>query len=472
MLRACHWSRFEGVEGSGKSTQLALAAERLRAAGAAVSTTREPGGTPIGERIRAVLMDAAHAKLEPMAEWLLIEAARRQHVEEILRPALADGAFVLCDRFSDSTEAYQVAGRGLDAVLVRELDRRVRDGIAPDLTLLYDLDPREGLARARRRDARDRPFRVGGSRVPRAGARRVSRDRTPRAGARRRRRRRGRRLRRLRSDLAPSRREARSRMTAASSERRSRLANEPERFPGALLLTGSSEVALERESRLLAARAGCALATIPDARCGSCRRVASGLHPDFFSVEPEGVQIRVDRVREALAFAVGRPYESAAPRGADLAGRAARARGGQRAAQGARGAGSAPALDPDDDPAGSPARHDPLALRPASPCRLRVSPSASSPGSSAGSPRRMRADLILFAADDDADPSARLEEGRGTSPAAGERARGGPRGRAASRRWSSRRRSSPRVMPRRASCSRSCSPTRPSRRPARRLPRP
>jgi dTMP kinase len=142
---------FEGVEGSGKSTQLALAAERLRAAGCPVRTTREPGGTPVGDEIRAVLMNAAHAKLEPLAEWLLIEAARRQHVEEVLRPALADGAFVLCDRFSDSTEAYQVAGRGLDAVLVRELDRRVRAGIAPDLTLLFDLDPREGLARARRR---------------------------------------------------------------------------------------------------------------------------------------------------------------------------------------------------------------------------------------------------------------------------------------------------------------------------------
>jgi len=144
---------FEGVEGCGKSTQLALAAERLRRAGRDVLTTREPGGTPIAEKIRGVLLDAAHTALEPMAEWLLIEAGRSQHVREVLRPALARGAFVLCDRFADSTEAYQVGGRGLDAELVAALDARVRGGLAPDLTLLFDLDPSEGLARARRRDA-------------------------------------------------------------------------------------------------------------------------------------------------------------------------------------------------------------------------------------------------------------------------------------------------------------------------------
>ncbi len=144
---------FEGVEGSGKSTQLALAAQRLREGGTPVRTTREPGGTPIAERIRAILLDAGNAELEPMVEWLLIEAARRQHMTEVIRPALAAGTFLLCDRFADSTEAYQAAGRGLDATLVVELDRRVRDGLAPELTLLYDLEPREGLARAGRRDA-------------------------------------------------------------------------------------------------------------------------------------------------------------------------------------------------------------------------------------------------------------------------------------------------------------------------------
>lgn len=144
---------FEGVEGCGKSTQLRLLAGRLGELGRPVAVTREPGGTPIGEKIRAILLDPAHAALDPVAEWLLIEAARRQHVREVLAPTLSENVFLLCDRFSDSTEAYQVAGRGLDGRLVADLDARVRDGIAPHLTLLYDLDPAEGLARAGRRDA-------------------------------------------------------------------------------------------------------------------------------------------------------------------------------------------------------------------------------------------------------------------------------------------------------------------------------
>ena len=144
---------FEGVEGCGKSTQLRLLAGRLGELGRAVRATREPGGTPVGEKIRTVLLDPAHAALDPVAEWLLIEAARRQHVREVLAPGRSGDVFLLCDRFSDSTEAYQVAGRGLDARLVADLDARVRDGTAPDLTLLYDLDPAEGLARAGRRDA-------------------------------------------------------------------------------------------------------------------------------------------------------------------------------------------------------------------------------------------------------------------------------------------------------------------------------
>jgi dTMP kinase len=153
ILRPVPFVTFEGVEGCGKSTQLALAAARLSAAGRAVTTTREPGGTPIGEKIRAVLVDPSHVELDPMAEWLLIEAARRQHVRDVVRPALEAGRFLLCDRFSDSTEAYQAAGRGLDAAWVAEVDARVRGGVAPDLTLVYDCDPAEGLARARRRDA-------------------------------------------------------------------------------------------------------------------------------------------------------------------------------------------------------------------------------------------------------------------------------------------------------------------------------
>jgi dTMP kinase len=148
---------FEGVEGCGKSTQMRLLAERLRGRGGAVTATREPGGTPLGERLRAILLESRSA-LDPLAEWLLFEADRRQHLAEVVRPALAAGAWVLCDRFSDSTEAYQAAGRGLDAALIAEVDARVRDGVCPELTLLYDLDVAEGLARTRRRDAREGRF--------------------------------------------------------------------------------------------------------------------------------------------------------------------------------------------------------------------------------------------------------------------------------------------------------------------------
>lgn len=145
---------FEGVEGSGKSTQLKLAAERLSARGRPVLATREPGGTRIGRILRGALLPSAHRELDPVAEWLLFEADRRQHVVQVLRPALERGRFVLCDRFSDATEAYQLVGRRLDARLVRRVDALARDGLVPDLTLLYDLDPGAGLARANRRGGR------------------------------------------------------------------------------------------------------------------------------------------------------------------------------------------------------------------------------------------------------------------------------------------------------------------------------
>lgn len=149
---------FEGVEGCGKSTQLRLLDERLRSAGRDVRATREPGGTPLGERLRALLLDGARAPLDPIAEWLLFEADRRQHIAEVIRPALEAGAWLLCDRFSDSTEAYQSAGRGVDSEFIDAVDARVRDGLRPDLTLLYDLDAAEGLSRTRRRDARTDRF--------------------------------------------------------------------------------------------------------------------------------------------------------------------------------------------------------------------------------------------------------------------------------------------------------------------------
>lgn len=143
---------FEGVEGCGKSTQLRLAAERLRERGLEVLETREPGGTAVGQHLRRILLDADNAHLDAVTEWLLLEADRRQHVQETLRPALSRGQFVLCDRYSDATEAYQLVGRGIDPAAVRTVDALARDGLMPDLTLLYDVDPREGLARAWRRD--------------------------------------------------------------------------------------------------------------------------------------------------------------------------------------------------------------------------------------------------------------------------------------------------------------------------------
>lgn len=142
---------FEGVEGSGKSTQLRMAAARLAKKLRPVLATREPGGTRIGRVLRGVVLDRKHRELDPVTEWLLFEADRRQHVREVLRPALERGAFVLCDRFSDATEAYQLVGRNLDARLVRRVDELAREGLAPDLTLLYDLEPREGLERKNRR---------------------------------------------------------------------------------------------------------------------------------------------------------------------------------------------------------------------------------------------------------------------------------------------------------------------------------
>jgi dTMP kinase len=137
---------FEGGEGSGKSTQLARLAARLGEGGLDPLVTREPGGTPVAEGIRALLLDPA---LEPgaVAEALLMEAARAELVATVIRPALAAGRLVLCDRYADSTLAYQGAGRGLDLGVLAEWNRIATGGLAPDLTLLFDLDPAVGLSR-------------------------------------------------------------------------------------------------------------------------------------------------------------------------------------------------------------------------------------------------------------------------------------------------------------------------------------
>jgi dTMP kinase len=144
---------FEGVEGSGKSTQLDLLRCELERRGHEVVVTREPGGTPAGERVREVLLDPG-VQLHPRAEALLFAAARAQLVEQVIRPALERGAVVLCDRYLDSSLAYQGGGRGLGRAPVEEVNRFATGGLLPDLVVLLDLDPADGLAR--RRGARDR----------------------------------------------------------------------------------------------------------------------------------------------------------------------------------------------------------------------------------------------------------------------------------------------------------------------------
>jgi dTMP kinase len=144
---------FEGIEGSGKSTQIVLLANYLTAHAEAVTLTREPGGTEIGDQVRKILLDPANRALAPKAELLLYAAARAQHLEELILPELGSGRIVLCDRFSDATLAYQGYGRGLDADMIRSLDRMVTAGLCPDLTVLLDIDAATGLARARGRNS-------------------------------------------------------------------------------------------------------------------------------------------------------------------------------------------------------------------------------------------------------------------------------------------------------------------------------
>lgn len=140
---------FEGGEGGGKSTQIELLRAHLESEGFDVVVTREPGGTPVAERIRTVLLDPENTALTPMAELMLYEAARAQHVGELIVPALEKGAVVLCDRFCDSTTAYQGAGRSLPGDYVKTLHELATDGLLPDITFLMDLPPETGLARAK-----------------------------------------------------------------------------------------------------------------------------------------------------------------------------------------------------------------------------------------------------------------------------------------------------------------------------------
>lgn len=142
---------FEGVEGCGKTTQIKLLAERLNECGFTATLTREPGGCPIADQIRTILLDAENRAMTPMTELMLYAAARAQHVNDIIVPALNSGGIVLCDRFCDATIAYQSFGRGIDRPAIDTLNRQACQGVTPDLTILIDCDPSLGLGRARSR---------------------------------------------------------------------------------------------------------------------------------------------------------------------------------------------------------------------------------------------------------------------------------------------------------------------------------
>src|SRR3974390_1791373 len=154
MSRRGKFVTFEGLDGTGKSTQMRKLAAVLRGAGYKVVETREPGGTLTGEKIRKVLLDPGTAGLSPLAEMALMFASRAQHIAEVIEPAVATGSIVLCDRFTDSTEADQGSGRRLGGDSVRELHRGLCGNLQPALTLLLDSDAAASVSRARRRNKR------------------------------------------------------------------------------------------------------------------------------------------------------------------------------------------------------------------------------------------------------------------------------------------------------------------------------
>jgi dTMP kinase len=145
---------FEGIEGCGKTTQIGLLARNLTARGHRVTLTREPGGCPIADQVRSILLSADNRAMVPLAELLLYAAARAQHVAEVIAPALERGEIVLCDRYTDATIAYQGYGRGLDRNVIDELNHLAAGTMRPDLTLLVDCPVETGLGRAMERISR------------------------------------------------------------------------------------------------------------------------------------------------------------------------------------------------------------------------------------------------------------------------------------------------------------------------------
>lgn len=150
---------LEGIDGSGKTTQLRLLAQYLRSQGCELLLTREPGGTPVGLRLRAALLDV-QGEVDPLTELLVFAADRAQHVRQVIRPALEKGAVLISDRYADATRAYQGAGRGFSAELISEIIQLATEGLVPNLTILFDVTIEESTSRTARRSAKNQRDRL------------------------------------------------------------------------------------------------------------------------------------------------------------------------------------------------------------------------------------------------------------------------------------------------------------------------
>jgi len=147
---------FEGVEGAGKTTNINYIAQKIKQSGQSFVLTREPGGTTLGEEIRSLLISKELPEMHPDTELLLMFAARAEHLQKVILPALSEGKWVLCDRFTDASYAYQGAGRGIDTKKIALLENMVQGTLRPDITFLFDLDAEIGLTRAKSRGETDR----------------------------------------------------------------------------------------------------------------------------------------------------------------------------------------------------------------------------------------------------------------------------------------------------------------------------